>query len=240
MMKKYCVYLIERDDGLKYIGKTKQKTLKYRITDHKNSDKFKDHEIKQYYVLYETEDHDDVLEKETYYTYFYDTFRHGLNKTPDGKSRLGKSYKFTTFGLHLSEETKNKIRIKSKLNNNISNAHKWHNDPELRKKAIETMSMTRKGNCYRPLKFNVEDIEKLLILYKSKPEVQYINKKKHNPIDKDGNVISKNGKIITYDKTFCTEYAHLFNMTPEGCGNIISGKIASWKELYEKIINSKS
>ena len=110
----YCVYVIERDDGLKYVGKTYLEKLKTRMYYHKKSKRFKDHEI-TCTVLFSSDSHEEVLEKETYYVESLDTFHHGLNKTKDGKAMNTNSYRFTTLGFHMAEETKELIKQKSNL-----------------------------------------------------------------------------------------------------------------------------
>lgn len=223
----FCVYLIDRDDGLKYVGKTILKRIKYRISSHKKTERFKYNNI-NYYILFISENHQEILEKETYFINYYNTYKCGLNKTPDGKAKNSNSFRFTTLGFHLSKNTKEKIGLKSKQNKNYQFAQNWWNNlsEEEKQKQYKRRSENFKGKNLRPPKFTEDIIRQLLLLYKSKPHLETGKCK-------------KSGQMITFDRAFANKYAPIFNMSITSVRNIIQGKTNIWKPIYEEILNIK-
>jgi group I intron endonuclease len=216
----YCIYCITRlSDKKKYIGKAKN--IKQRICQHKKSKRFLGHEF-IYEILYYSEDHDKIKDSEEIYIKIFDTYKNGLNLTPDG---TGNNYteKFTTLGFKFSDETKRKLSlnhhdVKAEKNPMYN---KTHSDETKAK-----WSKLRKGKVSSK-KFDYETIEILLYLYKTKPVIDIANK------------IQPNGRIIDYDSAFCKVYAGKYNMTAANLKKIIKGKTIVWKPLYEKILNTK-
>ena len=217
MENKWCVYLITTENTQKYVGKTSVKNLRKRINSHKTSKRFKNVNF-NYEILYETFDHDDVLNKETYYIEYYDTFNNGLNKTKTGKGCGHDSSKFTTLNYKFSEITKQKMReqsIKRKAGNKLQNWLNNLNDND-RKIIVKKMSDTKRNNP-GPVKYIEDDVKRFIELYKLKPNIDNVGS------------IMKNGKILTYERAFAKMYSKKFNI-PNGY-NILKGKVLAWKHL---------
>lgn len=221
----YCVYKITREDGLIYIGKTKLNRLKYRIKDHIKTNKFINYNI-EYDVLFYHEDHSLIEDAETFYISIFNSHFKGLNKTKDGKAKNNNSYKFSTYGIKMSNETKNKIRQKSKLNKNNLYALEWRKNLSLedKKKFSEKLSKIRKGRIFFK-KYNEEQIINFLKLYKQKPYIDY-------------NIKSKNGKPMNYERIFCKTYSENFGIKWPQAYKILLGKTL-WNPLLEKILDIK-
>jgi hypothetical protein len=216
----YCVYCITREDGKKYIGKAKN--LRNRMSVHKKTTRFLGFNF-TYESLFYSEDHESIKYAEEFFITLYDTYKNGLNETPDGS---GNNYteKFTTYGFIFSDESKQKMR-----NNHYSRKENFIPPMLNRKHSQETRlnwSKKRKGKVHSK-KFSEEDIENILKFYVSKPLLTI-------------NPNRKNGKIIDYDSAFCIEFANKFNMSIPNLKKIIKGNNIVWKPLFEKIVNLKS
>lgn len=216
----YCVYCITRDDGKKYIGKAKN--IKGRISIHKKTKRFKRSDI-FYEILFISEDHSLVCDAEEFFVKYFYTFENGLNLTKDGS---GNNYteKFTTFGLKWSDETKRKIKF------NHADLSKNKNGMWGKKHSNDTLikwSKLRKNKVWSK-KFTEKNIEEILNIFKTTPNLKSVG------------TIQKNGKILTYNRAFCKEYCNDYNMSAANMKKIIEGKTLAWKQLFEKIMHSKS
>lgn len=107
------VYKINREDGLSYIGITTN--FKTRLRTHTKSIRFSIFPICSWEILFEGEYHECEY-KEEYFISLYDTYKNGLNETPDGKGK-SKTTKFNTLGKHYSKESKEKMSKNNWLKN---------------------------------------------------------------------------------------------------------------------------
>lgn len=208
----YIVYKITRDDGQIYIGTTYKNGYKSRIWNHKNSNRFHNHDF-QIDILEENISYRYIEEREEFYIDLYDSYNNGLNKTIDGKGNH-MSPKFTTKGYKFSDKSKKKM----------SNAHKgctpWNKgrtgvfDNETLKKMSEKRK-GKKGFC----KLNKKDVIKILTDFNN-----------HIFIDDDRiGKIMKNGKPMTYDRVFCKVYGKKYNLTEQCIYKLI--KRETWKDV---------
>lgn len=216
MSKNFVVYKITRDDGLEYIGKSQN--IKNRICVHRKTERFKDHQF-SFEILFESTDHNKILDMEEYYIKHFDTFNKGLNESRNGRGNHN-SKNFTTLGMKYSEESKAKIKANhwSKKGIRPANLGKSHSE-ETRQK----MSKDRKGKSSHS-KLSLTEIEAILMLYKSRPILTY-------------GYVGQNGKLLSYDRAFSNKFATQFNLTSTGLFNIITDKYLYARILYEKIIN---
>lgn len=180
-MTKFMIYKLTRDDNEIYVGTTDTKCFKNRMNSHKISDRFKEHSF-SVEILEESFDNK-LLEKEEYYITKFNSFKNGLNLTPEGKGSGHGSAKFTTRGFKFSEETKQKMRDKKK------DYVPWN-------KGIYgyKLNVDRRGKCYRTPKFGIEVYQEIREQYDKKPHIKSANTKQ------------KNGKILTYERAFAKEY----------------------------------
>lgn len=212
----WVVYRLIREDGKIYIGKTNTDRYNKRMYDHKRSKRFKGY-IFNSEIIYRSEDHDDVLEKEKYFVEYFDSYKNGLNKSKDGSGNHN-SPNFTNMGLKHKEESRQKIRLKAignkralGLKHSVQTKEKW--------------SEKRKGKVWSK-KFNDEHIRNLM------------NHFKITPISET--TISKNGKPLTHLKKFCNDNAKKYNMSNKTMENILLGKTIAWEHLYKEILDMKS
>lgn len=110
--KIYLVYKIIRDDGKIYIGTTIKDRVNNRISQHKNSNRFKGHRF-SFEILEESTSKQYIDLKEVHYINMFDTLKSGLNRSINGKgNHLAPS--FTTLGYKYSEESKKRMSESAK------------------------------------------------------------------------------------------------------------------------------
>jgi hypothetical protein len=221
----FVIYKIIRDDNLIYIGKTKKSRLKYRMSSHAKSQRFKDHTF-TYEILFEHYDHNLILNKETEFVKKFNSFEKGLNKTPTGQGQHLNSYKFTTLGFKFTEQTKQKLR-----NNHWARTGKytsWNKGEkvkELYPHIWDAISKAKKGKPGKP-NYTYSQIENLIYHYQSMPYLEKANK------------ISKNGRYLSYLRAFANEYSKFYNMTPKTVINILNNECYAYREVYERCFNT--
>jgi len=213
----WCVYLIIRDDGKQYIGKTKIETIKRRMNAHKKSKRFANYEF-TYQIIAQTTTHDEVLIKEEYYIDLYNTYKDGLNATKTGKGCGHNSPNFSTLGMKFSEKHRENMR-----KNHWSKTGKY--DQTGRKLSDETkklISTSKKGKVSFT-KLNESDVRNILLLYFSKPIFENVDK------------IQRNGLPLSYDRAFSNYYHKTFNISVTALRNIIQGKVKIWQPILSEI-----
>ncbi len=111
---KHLVYKLKRhSDGKEYIGITIDYRFHNRMSQHRNSDRFKNDSF-DVEILFEDIDRNIVEEKENEFIDMFDTFENGLNLTKGGKGYSHDSSKFTTFNFKFSKKSRNKMSISAK------------------------------------------------------------------------------------------------------------------------------
>ena len=232
----YTIYLIEREDGLKYIGQTVD--LNKRINDHKRSPRFAKYKIKTVEVLDSAEDDKQAYKKEKFWIEYHDTFDNGLNMTKTGGYNHKKdSVKFSTLGISYTKGTKwyndGKINIRVKegkepvgfVKGKITRNPRGPLSEGTKKK----MSEARKGKVHS-VKFTEDTIREMLILYKSRPELENVGE----CVDAAKNL------ILSYERAFAKTYSSSFGMSTNTLFGILRrrGGIA-WGYLWDEIIGDK-
>lgn len=214
----WLVYLLTRDDGKQYVGKTGEYRLPKRMSSHKGTERFKGCNF-TCKILYQTDDHDDVLLKESMFVDLYDTFRNGLNNSIDGSGNH-MSANFNTLGWTPSEDTRKKMR-----------ENHWSKrgfiSPTLGKvwtdKEKKNASDRRKGKFFYH-KLSIEDAERMMIKYINTPQKE--------------TTIARNGRPMTNLRSFCHEHHERYGLTVPGMYKILNGQTLAYKELYERIIKN--
>jgi predicted GIY-YIG superfamily endonuclease len=207
----FYVYMITRNDGLSYIGITKD--LATRLTVHTKSPRFNGLGIKETVILYESENYSDVEVMEEMKINEYDTWHNGLNITETGKG-LNKHCKFNTLGYVYSEKSRQKMRDNHwSKTGSYSPIGRRHSDETRRK-----FSSTRKGKVGNS-KLMESQIKEIFSLFLSHQILEGVGTK------------MKNGKILTQDYAFARHYCSQFGMSGVGLLNILRGKTVRWKAL---------
>lgn len=208
---KHLVYKITRDDDQVYIGITIDYRLKNRMSVHKGSERFKNHDF-EYEILFESEDRSTIYEKEEYYINLYDSFKNGLNKTKGGKGYGHNSKNFTTFGYKFNEKSKKKMSISAKeraKREGIKRSElmkRVHGTPEARKKNSES----HKGiiSHYKLSEEEIAEIRNIFSNYKN----ELIGTK------------AKNGRVLTKERLLAKEIHKNYNVSPAAIINVLKGK----------------
>lgn len=233
----FSIYLIEREDGLKYVGQTKHPEKRFEV--HNKSKRFSKYKIKSFIIVDTALNREDAFLKEKYWIEYYDTFKNGLNMTNSGGyNHKNDSLKFTTIGMSYTKGTKwynNGIEQIRVLEGNqppgfiagrISKPHRGHSE-----KTKREMSLRRKGKVHYK-KYNENNVREALLLYKSRPIIE----------DSEKRLDAAKSLITTYERAFCKSYSKQFGMTTAGLFNIIKNNgglawNALWKEIFgdEKI-----
>jgi predicted GIY-YIG superfamily endonuclease len=221
------VYKVTRSDGLEYVGTTVN--LNKRISEHAKTKRFESGILK-FEVLDQTEDYQHALSLEEEYISKFDTYKNGLNLTPNG-GKLDDDGKFNTFGMKFDETTKTKMQTNLWCKTGSY-------DRSGRKLSDQTKSKIREkqiGRCH------VKDQRKI-----TEENVQYIRKVYDNdlvqfapdylrrfvtasqkPIVETLNfneLKSQNGKPITREKLYSEYFADLFKVSPNTIRAVLNGK----------------
>ncbi|MDP7367950.1 MAG: hypothetical protein QGH83_11930 [Candidatus Pacebacteria bacterium] len=198
-MREYIIYKLTRNDNKEYIGTTDTKCFRSRMNAHKISERFREYTFA--IEILEKSTNISLLEKEELYISKFNTYKKGLNKTPEGKGYGHNSNKFTTRGYKFSEEIKQKMKEKKK------SYIPWNKG-----KTGYKLNVDRKGKCYRTPKFSDEVYKKIRELYAKKSHIESANTKQ------------KNGKILTYERAFAKLYSPEFNISIPMVLNILNNK----------------
>jgi hypothetical protein len=104
----YLIYKLLRDDGLAYIGTTNTHRFKNRMSQHRSTERFRNHTF-TCEILARSADAT-ILHEEAQYIVLHNTLSpHGLNKSWSGKGSGHDSPKFTTRGYRFSDESRKKM-----------------------------------------------------------------------------------------------------------------------------------
>ena len=203
----YIVYKITRDDGKLYIGTTIMDRLKNRISQHKTTDRFKNHQFYLEIIEYSTsKEYIDM--KEEYYIKQLDTYNSGLNESINGKGNHF-SDKFTTLGFKYSKKSRQKMSKSAK--NRVAKLGAQF-------KGKKHSSQTKK---------NFSDIRKgKIVQYKiSKKIYEKIRKEFEATKQNYASFISKNGKILTEQRQFAKNVCKKYNISVNMIVNILNHKV---------------
>lgn len=209
------VYLITRNDDLKYIGITYD--VAKRMSAHKKTKRFAIG-IKNIEILKEYDTYEEAEAVEADYIKIYDTYYNGLNESIDGKGNH-LSLSFTTKGFKFLDKSKNKMK-----NSHWSKTGKYR--PVGVKHSEETKqrwSALRKGKSWGPRKIPVEialEIQEAFESDKLTFDFNFIRKyvkKTHKslvettPIE---DLKAPNGKFLNKIKLYSEYYAEKYSVTP--------------------------
>lgn len=230
-MSKTYVYKITREDGLEYIGVTKD--VKSRMYAHKKSLRFSKSTIKNVNILRECDSYESALYFEKMHIEIFDTYKNGLNVTPSGQGK-NIDCKFNTLGFVYSEESRNKMK-----KNHWSKTKKY--TPKGFKHSFETKekwSQKRKGVVWGPVKISKNVALEIQKNYKEdlihfdmdflKPLVKKSSRDNLENIE-IGSLISPNGRKITKKLLYSIYYSEKYRVT-HGCIT----KIIEGNRLYDK------
>lgn len=221
------VYKVTRTDGLEYIGVTVN--YKNRIKQHSRSRRF-EKGILNSQILFEG-DYVECCDLEESYVEKYDTYHHGLNMTRTGKGK-SETDKFNTFGMNMSDKTKEKLRAAAKDRKSWNEGKKYHLSPESLKARNDRHKNTR-INDYKNKKINcrsrmsIEKMKEIKTLF----EDENTKKEFTSLIGKNG----KNGKPLTYERLFANKYADKFELTSNGLYHHVAKKSELLKVLWDSV-----
>lgn len=220
-MEKWVVYKITRSDNMLYIGKTKKSRIKKRMYDHKRTERFKNFDF-DYEIIFESDNHNVILEKEKSFIEIYDSYNNGLNKSIDGSGNHN-SPNFHTVGFVFSKESKEKMSKSHKerfSNGDVSPMKGKKHSEETRSE----WSKKRKGKVWSK-KFDQTIVKTLMLDFINTPVKETIK--------------SKNGRNLTHVRKFSIENSEKYNMCSKTIHNILTGKTLVWAQLYKEIIDTK-
>lgn len=229
----HLVYLLTRNsDSQQYVGISIRDRFKNRVSQHKISDRFKDDTF-TFEILVESKSRKSIEQLEEYFISEYDTYNNGLNQTPEGRGYGHGSTKFTTFGLTLSDETKDIIRQKSretakregpKIRSQRSKDN-WL-DEEYRTNQIRK----KRGKRMSPPKLSDEQVEEIRALWLEKKEEYTQKVKKINE-----EILARNGGLRTRipEAEFAKDVHQNYGVTWNQIKNIVL-----WKSRTKKYVDA--
>lgn len=107
-MVQYIIYKLTRSDGKIYIGTTDTKNFSNRMSQHKSTERFRNHSF-NIEIVAQSNDDAILSEESSYIEKFNSMTPNGLNLTRSGKGSGHNSLKFTTRGYRFSEESRKKM-----------------------------------------------------------------------------------------------------------------------------------
>lgn len=234
--KEYTIYLLEREDGYRYVGITTN--YKQRIYAHRSSKRFKELKIVNAIILETHGDQDVAINREKYWVAELDTYKNGLNLTSTGGADCGE--RFNTLGMsfvkgkrwcHDPKTGKHKaILDQSQLPDGwLMGRHV--NGMKGRSHSHETrqaFSNARRGKPHKS-KFNEDTIRRLFELYKSQPQLERVGEY----VD-----VTKTLKR-SYERAFALKYCKEFNMTSAYVHQLITKPSITWDYLWNEIIGKQ-
>mgnify|MGYP003588471810 CR=1 FL=1 len=221
------VYKITRSDGLEYIGTTINPNK--RLREHLKSKRF-DSGILKFEIVDQTEDYQTALKLEEDYITEFDTYKNGLNLTPNG-GKLKDNGKFNTKGIKFSDETKDKM----KLNHWSKTGTYSQSGRVLSPDSVNKIRSKQLGRCHNPnqRKLTEENVQYILKVY-SNNMVQFtpeflrkfvtISQKPIVETLQFSELKAQNGKPITLEKLYSEYFAELFNVTSNTIRAVLNGK----------------
>lgn len=232
----FSIYLIEREDGLKYVGQTVD--IRKRLHSHSTSKRFEKFKIKSFDVIDTASTKEEAYDKEKLWIKYYDTFNNGLNMTDTGGyGHKGHSLKFSTTGISYTKNTK-------WYNNGHTNIrafegdqpggfelgrikHQWtynHTEEYKKKKSVDS-----KGKVFSR-KISEEIIRELLSAYKLRPALDNVGER----------VGITKSMVLSYERAFSNFYAEKFGISANRIFGILktNGGLA-WKEIWKEILGDE-
>jgi len=218
-MKAY-VYLIERIDGMCYVGITIDPKKRFR--QHSRSDRF-NIGIKSTKILEECDDYSMAENLEEYYINKLDTFKNGLNLTNTGKGMS--DCKFNTLGHVFSEKSRLKMSKSAKKRGVNTTGYKF--DDEVK----ERWSELRKNKYWGNNKKITDD--EALIIYNTyaNDELEfdvefmkaYVKKTQRESIEDlpFNELSSPNGRPLSKMTLYAGHYAKVYDVTSATIRQII-------------------
>lgn len=205
------VYKLDRSDGLSYIGITTN--FKKRLTQHKNSKRFKELLISDHSILFEGE-YAECQSVERIYIEQFDTYNNGLNVTPTGQGR-SETCKFNTLGFKYSDASRKKMSEKAKAR--IRKLGYRHSE-ELK----AHWSKTRKGKIFTTVKISPSAL--LDDWYTFCPTVEQISSIPTR-MNKRGILVFVNSRPYSFNAVklvlFAAEYCTKYGVTPNAIKRVI-------------------
>lgn len=223
---KNVVYLITRNDGMRYVGITCE--FNRRIAAHRKSERFA-LGIQSIEILYESDSYEEIEELESFYIEKYDTYHNGLNESIDGKGNH-LSTNFSTRGYKFTKEQKENMK-KNHWSKKMKNTWTKHSE-ETRQKFSET----RTGKYWRARKIPrdaaleiIKAYEEDTITFSQDFICKYVKK-----TDKDNvsrlpieQLKSPNGKYLNKMKLYSEHFAEKYSVTKEAISQLLKrGSIA--------------
>jgi predicted GIY-YIG superfamily endonuclease len=202
----FLVYKITRSDGKIYIGTTIKDRLKNRLSQHKNSSRFKNYDFK-FEILEESNCKDYIYKKEEYYIKHFDSYNNGLNESINGKGNH-LSDNFTTLNYTYSKESKLKMSISAQKR--VERIGAPFTNKKHTKKTKLKLSKIRKGKIHSTKTSNKIYDE---LREKFEMEKPFIEKYK-----------SKNGKLISKERIFAKQVCKKYNLSTNHIVNILNKK----------------
>lgn len=225
------VYKITRTDGKEYIGVAVN--FQSRLCQHTKSDRF-DIGISNHEILFESENYDECLEQESRLVVKFDTYRNGLNRTPDGSGNHH-SERFTTKGYQFTEDQKANMRNawKSKKESGWKRPSIPHTEETKAK-----LSEVRSGKIWGPTKLNQEVADRLREQYGEVFIVpvgvakKMVKKTLRENYAEDmtseeflnTNPVSGGGQKLAYDRVFCHVMGKSLGVNPNTITRIIKNE----------------
>jgi hypothetical protein len=222
-MSKSYVYMIERIDGLCYIGITIDPTKRFKA--HLRSDRFSVG-IKSTTIIKECATYKEAEDYEEYYINKFDTYNNGLNLTRTGKGMS--DCKFNTLGHKYSETSRMKMSESAKRRGPNSVGYKHSAETK------DRYSKIRKGKFWGKGKKIPDDIA--LDIYESYDKdtlsfdnnfiKRYLKKTQRGLIDhlEFEDMISPNGRPLSKLKLYGEHYAEIYGVTSQAITSIINSK----------------
>jgi|ERR1700747_731819 len=213
-----CVYKITRTDGLEYIGITIN--LYKRIKQHRKSNRFS-MGISDVIVLSDNISYEEAEILEEKYINQFDTYKHGLNVTPNGKG-LNEGCKFNTLGHKFSNKSKLKMSISAKKRGPTNKGIPCKEETK------QKISLANKGKRPPNKKLNADIISDILISYKEDTIIfdndfirQFVKKSDHSKVGLGVPLVCKNGKALNRLTLYAHYYAIKLNVTPQLISKVI-------------------
>lgn len=233
------VYKITRGDGLEYVGITTN--LKSRLYSHQKSERFS-MGIQRTEVLYEST-YENCQDAEPIYISVFDTYKNGLNVTPDGKGNHKESTSFNTYGYKFSEKSKKLMGDRKRGRTQMSipgvGTYIWCDRNDIDHYiSLGYVHGNKNSKC-------VHSEE-----YKQRLRIERMGSKGHNAILNEVivreiireytsgtelvgvGVVQRNGKKLSYEQAFCLQKSEKYGVSSAVLRTIVRKKC--WKHVWEE------
>lgn len=208
----FYVYKLTRSDGKIYIGTTNKYRLKIRLKEHRHSKRFKGFSF-EHEIINETMDLIELYKLEKENIQKFDSYKNGLNSTPDGTGK-SRSPKFTTLGCKFSDESRKKMSLAKK-----GKPIPWFKDIKISPETRLKMSLDQKGkqSFTKLTKENVINIKNEFV---------------QGNFDKSTvGMKCKNGKLMSGVQSYALQKAPLYNVTLQCIKKVLKGETWNGQSL---------